>query len=97
MKNLNVEVILTIVLFVAPIVYKFFTVKKVEIPDIIKYTLASLGLPDLFICLYYLIFDPWKAFQMPAASQLLSLGILVSISITIDEIHKYIEEKKNEG
>lgn len=88
----NVQTILAIIFFFAPLVYKFKQGEYNPLSDGAKCTLAAMGLPKLVICLYYLITNPAKAVQMEETTQYLTIAVLIILYITGTEIHKSFQK-----
>lgn len=93
--QVNIQAILAILFFILPLIYKHWKGQTVELGDVIKCALASMGLLDLVICLFYLVVHPAKAFEMAETKQYLAIAVLVIIYLTLSEIHKTFGEKKS--
>ena len=55
-----------------------------------------MGLPNLAICLFYLITDPAKAIEMSEAIQYLTIAVLVISYLAIQEIKQTFEKEGKE-
>ena len=90
---INIPVALTVAFFILPIAFKVRKKEKIELSDLIRYTITSIGLPHLVICLYLLITDPKTALNMAEAPQLLAITVLISIYLALGEIKKILNSK----
>ncbi len=84
----NFQAVLAICFFCSPLIYKRFRGNKVELTDVLKCAIAAMSLPDLILCLFYLVFNPSKAYQIAETKQYFTIAILVVIYITGTEIYK---------
>ncbi len=93
--SFNASVILAIIFFILPIIFKLWHKQSIELSDLAKCTLAAMGLPNLAICLFYLITNPTKAIEMEEVIQYLTIAVLVIAYLTITEIKQIFEKRDN--
>lgn len=90
--QVNIQTVLAIIFFFAPLLYKFKQGSYNPLSDGAKCTLAAMGLPKLVICLYYLLTNPTKAVAMEETTQYLTIAVLIILYITGTEIHKSFQK-----
>jgi hypothetical protein len=91
--SLNSSAILAISFFLLPIIYKSWKKESLNMSDLVKCSLSAMGLPNLIICLFYLIIDPTKALEMPETIQHLTIAVLIIIYLVVLEIVQIFKQK----
>ncbi len=93
-SHFSISVILAVTFFILPIAYKLWKKQKVELSDLAKCAFAAMGLPNLAICLFYLITNPSKAIEMAEVPQYLTIAILMFTYLAFEEIKKTFQKEK---
>jgi len=91
--QINTQPILAILFFVLPLIYRWKKGQVVSLTDVARCTLASMSLPNLVICLYYLVLSPTKALAMTETVQYLTIAVLIIIYLSVLEIQKTFQKK----
>lgn len=81
-------IVLATLFFLVPLLYKRWKKAKIEFADIGNCALAAMGLPNLFLCLYYLLTNPKNALEMAELPQYLTIGVLTILFLTGESILK---------
>lgn len=72
--------------FLIPLLYRRWKKEQIELADLGSCALAAMGLPNLGICLYYLIINPLEAIKMAEFPQYLAIGVLTILFLTVESI-----------
>ena len=91
----SISVILAVVFFILPLVYRLYYKRDVDLSDLVRITLSAMALPNLVICLFYLLTNPPKAIEMGEAPQYLVIAVLVITYLSIREIKQIFEEEND--
>ncbi len=94
--SFNIPAILAIVFFTLPLVFKIWRQQVIRLSDLTKCTLAAMALPNLFICLFYLVTNPAKAMIMTETIQYLTIAVLIITYLTLKEIKQTFSKKNND-
>jgi len=84
-------VLLAMFFFLAPLIYKRWKKEQIELADLGNCALAAMGLPNLFMCLFYLVVNPAEVVKMAELPQYLTIGVLIILFLTcvsISEVFK---------
>ena len=84
-------VLLAMFFFLAPLIYKRWKKEQIELAGLGNCALAAMGLPNLFMCLFYLVVNPAEVVKMAELPQYLTIGVLIILFLTcvsISEVFK---------
>lgn len=93
-SSVNISVILAVIFFILPIGFRLWHNQYIEISDLAKCTLAAMALPNLAICLFYLITNPSKAVEMSEVIQYLTIAVLIITYLAIEEIRQTLKKQE---
>ncbi|WP_367389093.1 hypothetical protein [Lewinella sp. LCG006] len=93
--QINISVILAILFFIVPIGYNIWNRQEVHLSALIRIVLVSMTLPDLLLCLYYLVTDGAKAVEMREVTQYLTMAVLVIMYLSFQEIKEVFGKRKD--
>jgi hypothetical protein len=88
-------VLLAMFFFLAPLIYKKWQGERIELADLGKCAIPAMGLPNLFICLYYLVVNPTEALKMAELPQYLTIGVLTILFLTWVSIAEVFTRPRN--
>jgi hypothetical protein len=92
-NQINTQAILAILFFILPLIYRWKKRQVVSLTDVARCTLAAMSLPNLLICLYYVVLNPSKALTMAETVQYLTIAVLIIIYVSVLEIQKTFQKK----
>ena len=87
----TVTSLMAVVFFLVPIAYKLGRKQRIELSDLAKCALSAMSLPNLCLCLFYLVTNPGEAIKMPEVFQYLVIAVLIIIYLSVLEIQKVFD------